>query len=94
MKRSELVALLAEENHYLTNADAEKVVASVFDTISGHLELGGRIELRGFGVFSVRHRNEGQRRNPRTGENVWVAAKSVPFFTTGRDLHRRLNPDL
>jgi len=93
MKRSELVAKIAVENPHLTNGDAEKVVAAVFDTIVDHLAVGGRFELRGFGVFSVRHRDSGQRRNPRTGETVWVDAKSVPFFKTGRDLHNRLNAD-
>ncbi|MGO4917464.1 HU family DNA-binding protein [Pseudogemmobacter sp. W21_MBD1_M6] len=93
MVRSELVARIAAENHRLSHADAEKVVSAVFDTISEHLEEGGRVELRGFGIFNVRHREGGQRRNPGTGEIVAVDAKSVPFFKMGRDLHKRLNPD-
>ena len=93
MIRSELVAKIAADNDQLTNSDAEKVVSAVFDTIVDQLEDGGRVELRGFGIFSVRHRAGGRRRNPRTGEIVWVDAKSMPFFRTGRDLQNRLNPD-
>lgn len=93
MIRSELVARIAAENPHLTHADAEKVVATVFNTIVDHLELGGRVELRGFGVLSVRHYEGGKRRNPRTGEIIWLDAKSKPFFRTGRDLQNRLNSD-
>ncbi|HEV8035590.1 HU family DNA-binding protein [Yoonia sp.] len=93
MIRSELVARIAAENPYLTHADAEKVVATVFNTIIDHLELGGRVELRGFGVFSVRHYEGGQRRNPRTGEFIWLDARSKPFFKIGRNLNNRLNSD-
>ena len=93
MIRSELVARVAAENPHLTHADAEKVVATVFNTITEHLETGGRVELRGFGVFSVRHYDGGKRRNPRTGEIIFLDPKSKPFFKIGRALRNRLNPD-
>ncbi|PXW66255.1 integration host factor subunit beta [Loktanella sp. PT4BL] len=93
MIRSELIARLAAENPHLYRSEIEKVVAAVFDTISTHLAAGGRVELRGFGVFGVRHRSVGRRCNPRTGEIMTLDAKSAPFFRTGKDLHKRLNPD-
>ena len=63
------------------------------DLLSKYLAEGGRVELRGFGAFSVRSRPERQGRNPRTGETVHVPAKSVPFFKSGKELRERLNAD-
>ena len=91
MIKSELVARIAAENPHLNDVEAQKVVYKIIETISEGLERGDRIELRGFGTFSVRHRQGGRRRNPSTGEIVDIEAKSVPFFKTGRALHRRLN---
>ena len=91
MIKSELVARIAAENPHLNDVEAQKVVYKIIETISEGLERGDRIELRGFGTFSVRHRQGGRRRNPSTGEIVYIEAKSVPFFKTGRGLHRRLN---
>lgn len=93
MKKSELVARIAAESPGLTLADAEKVVRSVFDAISEELAVGGRVELRGFGAFSVRHRDSRKGRNPRTGELVDVTEKSVPFFKAGKELRDRLNTE-
>ena len=88
MIRSELIAKLAEENPHLTNKDVERVVAIILDGICDTLAEGGRVELRGFGAFSVRGRAG---RNPRTGETVQVKAKAVPFFKSGKELRERLN---
>jgi len=93
MIRSELITQIAAENPHLIRSDVEKAVAAVFDTISAHLEAGGRVELRGFGVFSVRRRPVGKRCHPRTGKIMTVDAKSSPFFRIGKDLHQRLNSD-
>ena len=93
MIRSELITQIAAENPHLIRSDVEKAVAAVFDTISAHLEAGGRVELRGFGVFSVRRRPVGKRCNPRTGEIMTIDAKSSPFFRIGKALHQRLNSD-
>jgi len=93
MKKSELVARIAAESPGLTLADAEKVVRSVFDAISEELAVGGRVELRGFGAFSVRQRDSRKGRNPRTGELVDVTEKSVPFFKAGKELRDRLNAE-
>ena len=91
MIRSELVAKIAAENPELTQAEAEKVVRTIFESITEALAKDGRVELRGFGAFSVRHREGRQGRNPRTGEAVDVEAKSVPFFKAGKELRDRLN---
>ena len=92
MTKSELIARIAELNPHLYQSDAEKIVSTVFDEIGAALANGNR-ELRGFGVFSVRSRNARAGRNPRTGEQVSVEAKNVPFFKAGKKLKDMLNAD-
>ena len=91
MIRSELLQALARENPDLRADEVEQVLDTFFDEIGKRLADGGRVELRGFGAFSVRSRPERQGRNPRTGEAVFVPAKSVPFFKSGKELRERLN---
>ncbi|MBV9994895.1 MAG: integration host factor subunit beta [Caulobacteraceae bacterium] len=91
MIKSELIAALAGENPHLTQKDIERVVGVILERIIGSLEDGGRVELRGFGAFSVRSRPARAGRNPRTGEAVDVQAKNVPFFKSGKELRARLN---
>ena len=93
MIKSELIARLAEENPHLTQKDVERVVGVILDRMTESLEAGGRVELRGFGAFSVRSRPARSGRNPRTGEPVSVKAKHVPFFKSGKELRERLNAD-
>ena len=93
MLRSELIDKLHEENPHLTRKDMERVVAVVLESITQTLERGARVELRGFGAFSVKRRHERVGRNPRTGEAVHVQEKYVPFFKTGKELRERLNAD-
>jgi integration host factor subunit beta len=93
MIKSELIASLAEENPHLTQKDIERVVSVILDRMIQALEDGGRVELRGFGAFSVRSRGARSGRNPRTGETVSVRAKHVPFFKSGKELRVRLNAD-
>ncbi len=93
MIKSQLISALAEEYPHLTQRDIERVVGVVFDSIIGALETGGRVELRGFGAFSVRGRSARPGRNPRTGATVQVRAKAVPFFKSGKELRNRLNAD-
>ena len=93
MIKSELIAALAEENPHLTQRDVERVVSVILECVIGALEGGGRVELRGFGAFSVRGRPARPGRNPRTGETVQVRAKHVPFFKSGKELRARLNAD-
>lgn len=93
MIKSELIERLAAENPHLTHKDVERIVAVVLDRMTDALSDGGRVELRGFGAFSVRSRPARQGRNPRTGDAVRVPAKAVPFFKSGKELRERLNAD-
>lgn len=93
MIKSELIAELAEENPHLTQRDVERVVSVILERMIEALEAGGRVELRGFGAFSVRSRPSRPGRNPRTGETVHVKAKHVPFFKSGKELRARLNAE-
>ncbi len=91
MIRSELIQKIADENPYLSQREAERTVNAVFEEITRRLEAGGRVELRGFGAFSVKKRDARVGRNPRTGELVSVGEKNVPFFKAGKLLRKRLN---
>ena len=91
MIKSELVARLAAANPHLFQRDVERVVNTIFDEVAAALERGDRVELRGFGAFSVKHRPARIGRNPRTGEAVEVAAKFIPFFKCGKEMRNRLN---
>lgn len=91
MIKSELIEALAAENPHLTQREIERVVGVIFEQIISALENGGRVELRGFGAFSVRSRPARTGRNPRTGEAVNVPAKHVPFFKSGKEQRARLN---
>ena len=91
MIRSELIQIIAEENPHLFQRDVERIVHTVFEEITEALARGERVELRGFGAFSVKQRDPRIGRNPRTGESVQVEAKAVPFFKTGKLLRDRLN---
>lgn len=91
MTKSELIQKLAERNPHLFLRDVEKIVDTVFNEITDTLADGNRVELRGFGAFSVKHREARKGRNPRTGETVHVDAKRLPFFKTGKALREKLN---
>ena len=84
---------LAERNPHLFHRDVERIVTTIFDEISEALARGDRVELRGFGAFSVKQRDARTGRNPRTGESVAVVEKTVPFFKTGKQLRERLNTE-
>ena len=91
MIKSELIDKLAEANPHLYHRDVERVVNTILDDITEALARGERVELRGFGAFSVRHRPSRVGRNPRTGESVAVKEKHVPFFKTGKELRERVD---
>ncbi|SEQ61718.1 integration host factor subunit beta [Thalassovita taeanensis] len=91
MIRSELIQKIADENPHLFQRDVEKIVNTIFDEITDAMARGDRVELRGFGAFSVKKRDARVGRNPRTGESVEVEEKHVPFFKTGKLLRDRLN---
>ena len=91
MIKSELIQIIADENPHLYQRDVERIVNTIFDEIIKSMASGHRVELRGFGAFSVKKRDSRMGRNPRTGESVHVEEKYVPFFKTGKLLRDRLN---
>ena len=93
MIKSELVQVIAERNPHLYQRDVENIVSAILEEITAALSRGDRVELRGFGAFSVRNRPARTGRNPRTGEAVEVEEKWVPFFKTGKELRDRLNQE-
>ena len=93
MIKSELVQKIADNNPHLYQRDVENIVNAILNEITEALASGNRVELRGFGAFSVKNRPARVGRNPRTGEKVEVEEKCVPFFKTGKELRERLNAD-
>ena len=91
MIKSELIQKIAQENPHLYHRDVERIINTIFGEITSALARGDRVELRGFGAFSVKQRGARTGRNPRTGEAVEVEAKVVPYFKTGKELRERLN---
>lgn len=91
MIKSELVQKIADKNPHLYHRDVERIVNKVLDEVIVAMKGGARVELRGFGAFSVKERDGRTGRNPRTGESVDVTSKRVPFFKTGKELRIRLN---
>ena len=91
MTKSELIQHIADMNPHLYHRDVERIVGTIFEEIADALSRGGRVELRGFGAFSVKQRSARVGRNPRTGDAVKVSKKFIPFFKTGKQLRERLN---
>ncbi len=91
MIKSELILRIAESNPHLYQRDVENIVNAILDEITAALSRGDRVELRGFGAFSVKNRAARSGRNPRTGDKVAVEEKVVPFFKTGKEMRDRLN---
>ncbi len=91
MTKSELIAELSAANPHLRGQDVELIVATIFSEITTALARGERVELRGFGAFTVKRRDARTGRNPRTGEAVPVDEKAVPFFKAGKELRERVN---
>ena len=91
MTKSELIDAVSAANQDITRKEAEVVVSTVFSAISEELSRGGRVELRGFGSFSIKNREARTGRNPKTGESVFVPAKAVPHFKPGKELRERVD---
>ncbi|AEI38221.1 MAG: integration host factor subunit beta [Zymomonas mobilis subsp. pomaceae] len=94
MIRSELIQILANDNPELSPEEIEHIVDVFFNGITEHLAKGGRVEIRGFGAFSTRSRDARVGRNPRTGANVKVKAKRVPYFKPGKEIREHLNIEI
>jgi integration host factor subunit beta len=91
MIKSELIQRISSQNPHLFQRDIEKIVTAILDEIVDALSRGDRVELRGFGAFSVKIRGARPGRNPRTGAAVAVGKRAVPYFKTGKQMHWRLN---
>jgi len=91
MTRSELIAAIAYKNRHITQTDIELVVKAILDKMAQHLSGGDRIEIRGFGSFSVNERPARIGHNPRTGVKVSVPKKRVPHFKPGVELRVRVD---
>ena len=91
MTKSELIDKLVEVRGALTRKDSEAVVSVVFDAMSEALTAGDKVEIRGFGSFTIRDREPREARNPKSGEIVKIPSKKTPFFKTGKDLRERVN---
>lgn len=93
MIKSDLILRLAAHNPHLFQRDVEKVVDAILDEIATALARGDRVEVRGFGSFSVKVREGRMGRNPKTGATVHVPEKHIPYFRQGHPMRKRLNPD-
>jgi len=91
MTKSELIEKIMENNSFLNRKESELVVNIIFDSMANALKNGDKVEIRGFGSFTVREREAREARNPKNGEIVKIAAKRAPFFKTGKELKERVN---
>lgn len=91
MTKSELVQKLMDVNGLLSRKDSELVVNLIFDSMTDALKRGEKVEIRGFGSFTIRERDAREARNPKSGEIVRITAKKTPFFKTGKELRERVN---
>lgn len=94
MTKSELVEKLAETHGILSQKESEQVINIVFDSIADALNSGEKVEIRGFGSFTIRQRDGREARNPKSGEVVKIPAKKTPFFKTGKELRERVNGEI
>ncbi len=91
MTKSELIEQLSDDHAILNKRDAETVINLIFGGIGDALSSGSRVEIRGFGSFSVREREAREARNPKSGELVKIASRKTPFFKTGKELRQRID---
>ena len=91
MTKSELIEQLSLNNEQLNKRESELIVNTIFDSIGGELMQGGRVEIRGFGSFTIRSRDAREARNPKSGDVVMIPEKKTPFFKTGKELRERVN---
>ncbi len=91
MTKSELVQKVMDVNGLMSRKDSELVVNLIFDSMADALKRGEKVEIRGFGSFTIREREAREARNPKSGEVVSITAKKTPFFKTGKELRERVN---
>ncbi|CAA6825980.1 MAG: Integration host factor beta subunit [uncultured Thiotrichaceae bacterium] len=91
MTKSEIIDLLSRKQSHLSSKDVEWAVKIILDRMTNALSTGDRIEVRGFGSFSLHYREGRKGRNPKTGESVDLSPKHVPHFKPGKELRERVN---
>ena len=91
MTKSELIELIAAQQTQLSSKDVELAVKTIIEHMAQALARGNRIEIRGFGTFSLHYRAPRIGRNPKTGESVGLSGKYVPHFKPGKELRDRVN---
>ncbi|MFQ5427724.1 MAG: integration host factor subunit beta [Thermodesulfobacteriota bacterium] len=91
MTKSELIERVSAEVKTFSKKDVEIIVDSLFQSMSDSLSRGEKVEIRGFGSFKIKERDGRQGRNPKSGENIYIEAKRVPFFKAGKEIRERIN---
>ncbi|MBI5562652.1 MAG: integration host factor subunit beta [Deltaproteobacteria bacterium] len=92
MTKSELVEAVSLKVKAFSRRDVEIIIDTLFDSMSESLAKGGKVEIRGFGSFKIKEREGRQGRNPKSGENIFIQPKRVPFFKAGKEIRERINP--
>ncbi len=91
MTKSELIEAVAAKVGNFSRKDVEVVIDTLFSSMAESLSKGQKVEIRGFGSFKIKKREPRQGRNPKTGENISILAKKVPFFKAGKEIRERIN---
>lgn len=91
MTKSELIEAVAAKVSNFSRKDIEIIVDTLFDSMSTSLSKGDKVEIRGFGSFKIKEREGRQGRNPKSGENIFIESKRVPFFKAGKEIRERIN---
>ncbi len=91
MTKSELILKITRKNSFLYQKDIHKIIDTLFDSVTRALDNDDRVELRGFGTFTTKHRNARIGRNPKTGDPVAIPQKKMPFFKMGKSMKERIN---
>ena len=91
MTKSELIEMVAGRVDNFSKKDVEIIVDTLFNSMSESLARGEKVEIRGFGSFKIKHRDGRQGRNPKSGENIYIEPKKVPFFKAGKEIRERVN---
>lgn len=91
MTKSELIEIVSSKVNNFSRKDIEIIVDTLFESMSSSLSQGDKVEIRGFGSFKIKDRDGRQGRNPKSGENIFIESKKVPFFKAGKEIRERIN---
>lgn len=91
MTKSELIEIVSSKVTNFSRKDVEIIVDTLFDSMCSSLSKGDKVEIRGFGSFKIKERDGRQGRNPKSGENIFIESKKVPFFKAGKEIRERIN---